>query len=111
MQEPKRLFDLDAIGRPPKEPVHPRCGGALIRVNRDGYDAITRTCGVAWATERDEVPVDERVPARVRCENLAMSKMGVAGRLVFYAHCANCAGLEMRNREAERQRLEREGHR
>lgn len=104
--EPKRLFDIDAIGRPPKAFPHPRCGGALLRVNREGYDAITRACSVVWATSRDEVPVDERVPARVRCENLVLSKIGVAGKPIYYAHCASCAGMEMRNREAERQRQE-----
>jgi len=111
MGEPKRLFDIDAIGRPPKGPVHPRCGGALLRVNRAAYDATTKSCSVEWSTPRVDVPEDQWVDARVHCENLVMSKMGVAGKLVFYASCANCAGMEMRNREANRQRLERESQR
>lgn len=75
--------------------VRPRpkmCGGAIIPVTRDTWQAHARRYDVDLKLP-DEPPLGT-FDARVACDREVLETMGVGGALVQIATCARCAGIE-----------------
>jgi hypothetical protein len=96
--DPKRILE---VGPPPTTPQIPKCCGAVVRITRLVYQSMQRE-RVDWQTPITAIPVDGDGEARVDCRNDAMGKRAVGGGVAYYALCANCHGIEERNRVARR---------
>lgn len=83
---------LDGLTGQPKP--RPRiCGGAILRVTRDTYQAMARRYAVDFVEPVTLPPDGSAGEARVVCDAPVLEIMGVGGP-VQLATCARCAGIE-----------------
>jgi hypothetical protein len=85
-----------------------RCGGAIVTVTRDTYQATQRDLDVDL--DVPSLPADgSKVEARVVCGAEVLQATGVSGKGVQYATCARCAGIEATVRRALAEMAARSG--
>jgi hypothetical protein len=96
MADTKPIQDLlAAFGGPPA--ARPAlCGGAIVPVSRDNWQAMQRNLDVDL--DVPDLPPMGTVEARVVCGAPVLEAAGVTGRPVQYATCARCAAIESRLR-------------
>lgn len=87
---------LDGLnGQPTARPT--KCGGVLVPVTRDTWQAVSRLHDVDLVLPTDP-PKEGTFDARVACTNDVLAKHGVGG-VVYDGTCARCAGVEMNVRK------------
>jgi len=79
-----------------RAPRPDNCGGAIVPVSRDNWQAMQRNLDVDL--DVPDLPPMGTVEARVVCEAPVLEAAGVTGRPVQYATCARCAAIESRLR-------------
>jgi hypothetical protein len=87
---------LDGLtGQPAPRPT--KCGGAIVPVTHDTWQAVARRHDVDLVLP-DSPPKEGPFEARVDCRNDVLAKRGVGGT-VHDGTCARCAGVEMNVRK------------
>jgi hypothetical protein len=87
---------LDGLnGQPTARPT--KCGGAIIPVTLDTWQAMARRHDVDLVMPQN-APREGTFEARVACSNDVLAKRGVGGT-VYDGTCARCAGVEINVRK------------
>ena len=87
---------LDGLnGQPTPRPT--KCGGAIVPVTQDTWQALARRHDVDLVLPRD-APKEGTFDARVACTNDVLEKRGVGG-VVYDGTCARCAAVEINVRK------------
>lgn len=92
---PIRNLLAGLTGQPTPRPT--KCGGAIVQVTFNTWEAVARRHNVDLVLP-DDPPREGSFEARVMCSNDVLGKQGVGG-LVYDGTCARCAAVEMRVRK------------